>query len=46
MEVEELTNAFLDRFEPGNIRLADGFELERMPAPFMLGPLRLDIELR
>jgi hypothetical protein len=40
-----LLNAFLDRFEPGEIRLIPGFELEWMPMPYMLGPKRLDVEI-
>ena len=44
-EAVELLNAFLDRFEPGEIRLIPGFELEWMPMPYMLGPKRLDVEI-
>ena len=37
---------FLDRFAPGGIRFAPGFEREWMPLPYMLGPVRLDVEVR
>ena len=46
MEAEEAMNAFFDRFEAADIRLAKDFKLEWMPMPYMLGPLRLDIEIR
>lgn len=45
VEGEEAINTFLDRFAPGQVRLAPGFELEMMPLPYMLGPVRLDVEI-
>jgi cytochrome P450 len=45
VEAEEMMNAFLDRFPPGQIRLAPDFQLEWMPLPYMLGPLKLDVQL-
>jgi len=44
MEAEEGVNAFLDRFAPGTIDFARGFAHEWMPLPYMLGPLRIDVE--
>ena len=41
-----MMNAFLDRFEPGHIQLAPNFQLEWMPLPYMLGPLKLDVQVR
>jgi cytochrome P450 len=46
VEAEEMMNAFLDRFEPGHIQLAPNFQLEWMPLPYMLGPLKLDVQVR
>jgi cytochrome P450 len=37
--------AFLDRFPPGTVRLAPGFEFENVPTYFERGPRRLPIEL-
>ena len=45
MEIEEAMNAFFDRFEAADIHLTGDFELEWMPMPYMLGPLRLDVEI-
>jgi cytochrome P450 len=45
VEAEEAINTFLDRFAPGQVRLVPGFELELMPLPYMLGPVRLDVEV-
>jgi len=45
MEGQEALYAFLDRFEPGQIRLAKDFALEMMPLPYMLGPRRLEVEV-
>jgi cytochrome P450 len=45
MEGHEALRAFLERLAPGEVRLPAGFELERMPLPYMLGPLRLDVEM-
>ncbi len=45
VEAEEAINIFLDRFAPGQVRLVPGFELELMPLPYMLGPVRLDVEV-
>lgn len=44
LEAQEAIAAFLDRFSPGKVRLAAGFEREWMPLPYMLGPVRLEIE--
>ncbi len=45
MEAEVLLAAFLDRFASGDIRVSPGFALELMPAPFMYGPIRVDVEV-
>ncbi|MCH2172772.1 cytochrome P450 [Myxococcota bacterium] len=46
MEGQEALRAFLDRLAPGQVRLPAGSGIERMPLPYMLGPLRLDVEIR
>jgi cytochrome P450 len=38
--------AFLDRFPPGIVRLADGYEFENVPTFFEIGPRRLPVETR
>ena len=45
MEAEEAVQALLDRFGPGDLVLAPGFELELMPLPYMLGPVALPVRL-
>ncbi|MBW2270621.1 MAG: cytochrome P450 [Deltaproteobacteria bacterium] len=45
VEGEEAIQVFLERFAPGQVRLVPGFELELMPLPYMLGPVRLDVEV-
>jgi cytochrome P450 len=45
MEAEEAVQALLDRFGPGDLELAPGFELELMPLPYMLGPVALPVRL-
>jgi len=45
MEAEEAVHALLDRFEPGELRLARDFEPELMPLPYMLGPVSLEVEV-
>jgi cytochrome P450 len=37
--------AFLDRFPPGSIRLADGYEFENVPTFFECGPARLPVQI-
>jgi len=36
--------AFLDRFPPGSVRIADGYEFENVPTFFEIGPRRLPVE--
>lgn len=36
---------FLDKFAPGSVRLADGFEFENVPTFFEIGPRRLPVEI-
>jgi cytochrome P450 len=36
--------AFLDRFPPGSVRLADGYEFENVPTFFEIGPRRLPVD--
>jgi cytochrome P450 len=36
--------AFLDRFPPGSVRLAPGYEFENVPTFFEIGPRRLPVE--
>jgi cytochrome P450 len=43
MEAEVLLEAFLERFSVADVRVAPGFGLELMPAPFMYGPVRVDV---
>ena len=43
MEGEEAIRAVLDRFPPGALSLDSDFELELMPLPYMLGPVRLAV---
>ena len=44
MEAEVLLDAFLDQFTPDQVRVTPDFELQLMPAPFMYGPVRVDIQ--
>lgn len=44
LEAQSAVESFLDLFPPGSARLAPGFECEWMPLPYMLGPVRIDIE--
>ena len=44
LEAREAVSRFLDHFAPGEIGLAKGFRREWMPLPYMLGPVRLDVE--
>jgi cytochrome P450 len=37
--------AFLDRFAPGSVRLAAGYERENVPTYFECGPRRLPVEV-
>jgi cytochrome P450 len=37
--------AFLDRFPPGSVRLAPGYEFENVPTFFEIGPRRLPVDL-
>jgi len=46
MEGEVLLNEFLDQIDAEDVRLAQGYELELMPVPFMYGPVHVDIETR
>ena len=41
----EAVKAFVERFDPGQIRLAAGFEYEGVPVFLEHGPVRLDVEL-
>ena len=41
-----MMNAFFDRFEPGQIQLVPDFQLEWMPLPYMLGPLKLEVQIQ
>jgi cytochrome P450 len=45
MESQVLLDAFLDRFTPDDVRVTPGFALELMPAPFMYGPVRVDVQM-
>jgi cytochrome P450 len=38
--------AFVDRFPPGSVHLADGYEFENVPTFFEIGPQRLPVETR
>jgi len=46
MEGQEALRAFAERFAPGEVALPAGYVLQRMPLPYMYGPLRLDVEMR
>lgn len=37
---------FLERFPPGSVHLADGYEFENVPTFFEIGPQRLPVETR
>jgi cytochrome P450 len=43
MEAEVLLEAFLDEFDVDEVRVAPSFALELMPAPFMYGPVSVDV---
>ena len=45
LEACQALESFLDRVDPGEIRLSPGFRNEWMPLPYMLGPARLDVVL-
>jgi cytochrome P450 len=45
MEAQEALDAFVDEFRPGELRLEPGFELAYMPAAFLFGPQRVDVEV-
>ena len=42
---QEALDVFLDRFAPGDLSLAYGFELTRVPVPFLFGPQSVDVTL-
>ena len=44
LEARAAIDSLLDHFAPGEIRLLANFEHEWMPLPYMLGPVRIDIE--
>ena len=44
LEAEVALDRFLEHFAPGSVRLSPGFEREWMPLPYMLGPVRIDVE--
>lgn len=44
LEAEAALGRFLECFPPDSVRLAPGFEREWMPLPYMLGPVRIDVE--
>lgn len=43
MEVQEALSVFLDRVGPGEMALAEGFELTHVPVPFLYGPESIDV---
>ena len=43
MEGQEALRAVLERFAPGELRLAPDFQFELMPQPFMYGPKKVDV---
>jgi cytochrome P450 len=43
MEAEVLLEAFLEEFDVSEVRVAPSFALELMPAPFMYGPVSVDV---
>ena len=45
MEGQEALRALLERFAPGDLRLAPDFQLELMPQPFMYGPKTVEIRV-
>jgi len=45
MEAEVLLDAFLDQFDISAVQIAPDFELELMPAPFMYGPVRVEVQV-
>jgi cytochrome P450 len=44
MEIEAALEAFVELVAPGGLRTAPGFELRRMPTPFLYGPESLAVE--
>ena len=45
MEAQEALTGFVEEFRPGELRLRPGFVLEHMPAAFLYGPQRVDVEI-
>ena len=45
LEGEALLNAFLDRFDAGDVEIEPGFDPPLMPVPFMYGPARVEAVL-
>ncbi|MDG2304281.1 MAG: cytochrome P450 [Candidatus Binatia bacterium] len=45
MEVQEALDVFLDRFAPGDLAHARGFEFAHVPVPFLFGPQSVDVTL-
>jgi cytochrome P450 len=43
IEGNALLEAFLDRFPPGSVHLAPGFEVQLMPLPFMYGAATVEV---
>jgi hypothetical protein len=45
LEARVALESLLERVVPGRIRFSEGFERKWMPLPYMLGFMRLDVEL-
>jgi cytochrome P450 len=45
MEIEAALEVFVELVAPGGLRTAPGFELRRMPTPFLYGPESLAVEV-
>jgi len=45
MEIEIALATFVELVAPGGLRTPQGFELRRMPTPFLFGPDRLPVEV-
>jgi len=45
MEAQEALTAFVEEFRPGELRLEPGFAVAYMPAAFLYGPQRVDVEV-
>ena len=43
MEAEEALSAVLDRFSPGELVFASGFQCDLMPLPYMPGPVAMPV---